>query len=123
MPNPKCMLEGWTGAVVTLVPKHAWGSGQETEMKLSFYAGGEFVFWQVWSIWSQWAEQKITAKEVISQMDEIKAEIERFDAKPVGPCQIYQCVDNADGTCEKHGIIREIVERCKWNISIESSDS
>jgi len=114
------MLDGWTGAAATLVPEFA-GDGQTSEMKLSFYAGGEFVYWQMFALWKQWTEGQLSAKDVVSAMIEIQGEIERFDDKPLGPCEMGHCVANRDGVCQKSGIIEEIVERCKWSSSIESS--
>ncbi len=116
------MLEGWTGAVVTLVPEGA-GDGQTSEMKLAFYAGGEFVYLQTVKIWKKYTEGEMSAKEVVSAMADMQSEIERFDDKPLGPCQMGHCVANRAGVCQKSGIIEEIVERCKWSSSIESSGS
>ncbi len=120
---PKMMLEGWTGAGAVLVPTRAQGTGQETEMKVAFYAGGEFVFSQMFEIWQKWTEGDMSAKNVVSAMMEIQGEIERYDAKPQGPCQMSVCAENVDGECQKSGSIEEIVNRCGWNISIESSGS
>ena len=122
MKDPRMMLDGWTGAVVTLVPQVA-GDGQTSEMKLSFYAGGAFVYGQMFQIWQKWKGEEMSAKEVVSAMKEIQDEIERFDDKPLGPCQMGHCVANRDGVCQRSGVIEEIVGRCNWNISIGSNGS